>query len=109
MLSSEKIAYTIDALERASFSNSFTSILTQFALSGCDDEILTEYNGLIATFLYGSDDLQLADIIEFIEKLELTADTKSIVDHHIWLLKRQPRDHMPQRTLPEPPESQETE
>ena len=99
MFSAEQIAFTLEMLYNATMANSFNTILTQIMLNDVDPDIVLKYNGLVATFLHGSEDIQLTDLFDFIGKLELTPDTRSIVDYHIWLLKRQPTDHRPVKTV----------
>ena len=64
-----------------------------------EEEDLAKYNALVATFLYGSEDVMMSDVIDCINRFEFTPDSKSIVDYHIWLLRRQPSDHRPQKTV----------
>ena len=89
----------------ATVAQSFSAILSQILLSyeflakPVEEESIAKYNALVATFLYGSEDVMMSDIIDFVNKFEFTPDPKSIVDYHIWLLKQQPSDHKPQRTV----------
>ena len=58
-----------------------------------------EFNDMVATYIYGSKDVRLSDIISYLGPLELTPNCRSIVDYHIWVLKQQPQDQFPEKTV----------
>ena len=96
----EKFAHTLEMLNQAATAHSLNAIASQLLLcENIKSDKMFEFNDMVATYLYGSSDVRLSDVISYLSPLELTPNCRSIVDYHIWVLKQQPQDQFPEKTV----------